>query len=463
MEPSKFPSLDLYKFGAGGQTIISPFVLALVCASCIAILFLPRKYIIWAYLIPIVVIPNGQVIMVGMLHVRMTQIINTIAVIRLLRDHGASKITKNSLDQAFVLWAVSSAIIYVLRWRSGDVLVNQLRGLFDNLATYYVLRFLIRDEKDICRTIRVFAVICCIIGFSMAIEHQTGRNPFAMLGGVRELSEVRNGNVRSQGPFEQAIPAGVFGAVLVPLFVGLCVPRGEGKGIALLGIPFALIIAASSGSSTPLLAIGGSILTFMAWPIRRKMQWVRWGIVGVLVVLEIVMKSDFWWIIARIDVTGSSTGWYRSALIDNAIHHFWEWWLLGTNNNANWGYGMYDLCNWYVAQAVLGGLLTFIFFLVVIVRAFRRLGITRKAVEGNFRKGFFVWAICAGLFAQVCSFFGTSYYDQTIVPWFALLAIISAVTRTTRPARSAEDETVVVGQNLEFVGVGAGLEDRVHL
>jgi hypothetical protein len=130
-----------------------------------------------------------------------------------------------------------------------------------------------------------------------------------------------------------------------------------------------------------------------------------------------------------VDVTGSSTSWDRAALIDNAIRHFGEWWLLGTNNNANWGFNMWDLCNWFVAQAVQGGLLTFVLFVVVIVYAFQRLGRARKVWEKDPRKAFFVWAIGAALFSHICSFFGTSYYDQTTVSWFALLAMVSAVTR----------------------------------
>ena len=39
--------------------------------------------------------------------------------------------------------------------------------------------------------------------------------------------------------------------------------------------------------------------------------------------------------------------------------------------------------------------------------------------------------------APVVAFFGISYFDQTIVGWYAILAMISAVTL---PARTAERE-----------------------
>jgi len=31
----------------------------------------------------------------------------------------------------------------------------------------------------------------------------------------------------------------------------------------------------------------------------------------------------------KIDLTGSSTGWHRAELIDSALRHFNEWWLVG--------------------------------------------------------------------------------------------------------------------------------------
>ncbi|MGA7925714.1 MAG: hypothetical protein WCA20_06930, partial [Candidatus Sulfotelmatobacter sp.] len=394
MDPSTlYPSRNIHIFGAGGETIVSPVVLVGVLLAGLLICVLPRKYLVWCYLVPAILVPTTQTIMLGTLHLRMYQILTVVALARLAKDGWLTKIEKNRIDRAFIYWALGFAAIFTLRWHSGGALINQIRAVFDVIGGYFVLRCLIRDEADVCRAIRVFAVIACIIGTLMAVERHTGRNPFAVLGGVPELSEVRNGTVRSQGPFEQAIPAGAFGGTLIALFIGVCVRDPKKKGLALLGIPAALTIAFTSACSTPVLAVLGAIAVFSLWPIRRKMRWLRWSIVATLVGLQLVMKADVWWLIARVDLTGSSTGWDRAALIDNTIRHFGEWWLLGTDNNPNWGWNMWDLCNWFVAQAVEGGLLSLVLFLLVLVYAFRRLGIARKLAEGNFRKEFFIWAV----------------------------------------------------------------------
>jgi hypothetical protein len=324
-------------------------------------------------LVPAILIPTSQTIGLGDFHLRMAQILTAAALARVAKDGLLVKLETNSIDRAFVFWALSFATIFTLRWRTSGALINQTRGVFEVIGSYFVLRCLIRDEKDACRTISVLAVIACIIGSSMAIERQTGRNPFAFVGGVPEISEIRNGTVRSQGPFEQAIPAGAFGGTLISLFVGLWVRDPKRRYFALFGIPAALTIAVTSACSTPVLAALGAITVFCLWPARRKMRFVRWTIVATLLGLELAMKADVWWLIARIDATGSSTGWDRAALIDNTIHHFSEWWLLGTDNNANWGFNMWDLCNWFVSQAVQGGLVSFALFCLVLVYAFRRL------------------------------------------------------------------------------------------
>lgn len=466
MDPNaQFASRNIHNFGAGGDTLVSPLVLLVMLLAGALIFFLPRKYLMWAYLFPLILIPVAQTIMLGALHLRMAQILTVVALARLAKDGLLTRsIEKNKVDRFFVYWVVGFAIVFALRWQTGSALINQIRGVFDAIGCYYVLRCLIRDEADACRAIRILVMISCIIGSMMLVEHQTGHNPFAVLGGVPDLTEVRNGTVRSQGPFEQAIPAGVFGATLIPLFVGLWVREPKAKFIAMLGIVSALTIAVTSACSTPILAAAGAIVAFVLWPARRKMRIVCWGVVATLFALQVAMKADVWWLIARVDVTGSSTGWDRAALIDNTIHHFREWWLLGTDNNANWGYNMWDLCNWFVAQAVQGGLLSFVLFLLIIVYGFKRLGRARKAAAGDFRKEFFIWAVGATLFAHVCGFFGTSYYDQITFSWYALLAIISAVTRL--PASRQTNPRKVVrfdADKLELAGVGPSLSARVRL
>ena len=94
----------------------------------------------------------------------------------------------------------------------------------------------------------------------------------------------------------------------------------------------------------------------------------------------------------------------------------------------DWGWDMWDLGNQYVAIGETSGLIPLVSFLAVIMFGFGYLGQTRKRSEGNWKQGFFIWAIGSSLFANVVGFLGISYFDQTIVAWYTLLAMISTLT-----------------------------------
>jgi len=47
-------------------------------------------------------------------------------------------------------------------------------------------------------------------------------------------------------------------------------------------------------------------------------------------------ESPIWFLIGRLSAIIGGTGWARSELIDQAIKHFSEWWLLGTTYTAHW-------------------------------------------------------------------------------------------------------------------------------
>lgn len=427
-----YPSKNIHNFAAGGVTVLSPYIVVAMFISALLILLLPRKYVIWVFLIPAISIPLGQTLVVGVIHLSVLRILTIAALCRVLSSRLLSGEPPqkgwNKIDRWFIAWAIVSSVIFMLRWHTGPAVINQMGSLFDTLGIYCALRFLIRDKDDILRTIRVFAVICCVIAVPMLREHVTGKNPFAVLGGLPELSQVRDGRVRAQGPFLQEILAGAFAGTLVALFVGLWAQGGAGRLLAVVGISGASVMTLTSASSTPLMCVIGAVIAFALWPLRRKMSFVRSGIVAGLIGAQLFMKAPVWFLISDVDLTGSSTSWDRAKLIDTFVHHFFDWFILGTNDNANWGFNMWDLCDGYINEAARGGLLGMILFIGIIVVCFKAIGRARKAAEGDPKVEFFVWAIAAALFSHVLGFFGIAYFDQTMVSWFVLLVMVSAVS-----------------------------------
>jgi hypothetical protein len=428
MQPENF------RFGGGAsETVLHPLVLAVMLIAIALIFFLPRKQVIWAVLCTALLVPLGQEILIGGLHFFVFRIIILAVALRMLvalfaSPEGIFGGAFGTFDVIFVCWAAFRALagILVFSFNPGAI-AYQAGFLLDAIGGFFVLRYLIRDDDDIYRAIRVFAAVCCVIAVGMVIEKIAQVNLFGLLGGVRAHPEIRNDAIRSQGPFQHEILAGTFAATLLPLFF-LLWKSGKSYVMAALGVIAATVMVFTSHSSTPLLSYGAVLMAVFAWPFRRNMRLIRWGGVLGLVALHLVMKAPVWFLIQRLDVVGGSSGYHRAALVDNFITHFRDWWLIGTTENARWGFDMWDLCNQFVSEGQLGGLATFICFVAMICFCFSRIGTARKAVAGDPQKEWFFWLLGAALFSHVVAFFGISYFDQTRLAWYALLVIIVTAT-----------------------------------
>ena len=435
MQPENF------RFGGGAsETILHPIVLVAMLIAMALILLLPRKYVIWPVISAAFLIPLGQEILINGLHFSVYRIIILTVALRMLASkfsspEGIFGDRLGTLDVVFLLWALLRALagVWVFSFNSG-AMVYQAGFLLDALGGYFVLRYLIRDEDDIYRTLRAFAAVSCVIAVCMVFERLHQVNVFGLLGGVRATPEVRGGSVRSQGPFQHELLAGTFAATLLPLFF-LLWKSGKSYVLAAIGAISATIMVFTSHSSTPVLAYGAAILAICAWPIRKHMRAVRWGIVAALIALNMVMKAPVWFIIQHIDVVGGSSGYHRARLVNDFIMHFRDWWLMGTTENARWGFNMWDMCNQFVAEGQVGGLATFLCFLALICICFSRIGTARKTVEGDRDKEWYFWLFGTALFSHVVGFFGISYFDQTRFSWFALLAMIFSATAVYLPEK----------------------------
>ena len=135
------------------------------------------------------------------------------------------------------------------------------------------------------------------------------------------------------------------------------------------------------------------------------------------------MNAPAYYVLERMDVTGSSTAWHRAALIEAAVTDFWDWWLVGTDYTRHWfAYGVgwssrhADITNYYVRMAVDGGLPLLIAFVILLARAFAMVGTTWRrlacAVTAH-PQVFLPWALGASLLSHAASFVGVSYFDQS--------------------------------------------------
>jgi hypothetical protein len=450
MEPNHF------KFGGGlTQTMLHPVVLVAMVITIILVLLLPRKYAVVPLLFLVILTPHGQQIFVGGVHIfvfRMVILFTWIRMCGTKLSSSAKAITDHwtSIDTAFTCWAIVKALAFILLYWQVGAVINQLGFLWDAFGGYFLLRYLIQDEEAVLRVVKTLAAITAVLAICILNEKFRNQNVFGYLGGVGIVPEFRDGAVRPTGPFGHPLLAGTFAATLLPLFVWLWI-SGKAKGLALVGLISSTTLTLASASSTPLLAYATAIMGICFWPLRKQMRVIRWGIVFGLITLHLIMKAPVWFIIAHIDIIGASSGYHRAYLVDQFIRHFWDWWLVGTKDNANWGWDMFDLSNQYVAEGVTGGLLGLVFFIALISRGFGLLGDARKAVEGDTKREWLIWLLGSALYAHCVGFFGVSYWDQTQVTWFALFAMICVVTNAAILAPAKQSETATAEPRLGHV------------
>ncbi len=419
--------------GAAG-TILHPAVIAALVLASVLMLWRPRKSVIVPLLLCVFLIPGGQVLVVGGVHVYVRAMLVLIGFVRVVT--GKFKITGgfNEIDKIFILWACYRAFSSIVtNWPNATM--EQLDFLLMALCGYFLLRYLIVDEADVDRIAKTFAVIVAVLSAFMMYESNTQVNLFGtILGGAPVAPMIREGSVRAQGTFGHAILAGCLGATLIPLFVSLWIRKS--RVMAVVGLVGAALMVFTAKSSTPVLAAAAGMMALMLWPIRGTMRFIRWGLVALILGLSMVMKAPVWFAIAHVEIIGHG-GWDRAQLIDICIRHFSDWWLIGTKDNSGWGYDMWDLSDQFVAEAETGGIFTFICFIAIITRCFSRLGTMRKRSE--LHEQWLFWCLGAVMLAHMFAFFGVSYWDQSQIWWFAFLAMISAVTAPLSGRRPAEE------------------------
>lgn len=274
-------------------------------------------------------------------------------------------------------WAVYQLLLGKLELRFNDILVGlatawmilsfvMVEGLargapagialaLDVLVPYLVARLTIRTANDFRILLIVLAPIALAIAGLMVIEAVThtrfiriaGQSLFGALGtleygaevGPAKLSDTRFGLLRATGPFSHPILAGVFFALLLPLYY-----FSKMRGWPILTGMLAGIGAVFSFSSAAFLGIAMFVSLAVYDRIRKVVTFLNWPIfiataIAILTVLQLVSKNGLIAILIRYTLNPSS-GYYRLLI--------WEY---GSRSVANYplfgiGYAQFKGLPW---------------------------------------------------------------------------------------------------------------------
>jgi hypothetical protein len=285
----------------------------------------------------------------------------------------------------------------------------------------------------------------------MILEKQTAHNFFSLMGGTGDVN-IRDGHVRAYGPFGHSILAGTVGATFIPM--ALCLWKNH-RTSAIIGFLAATGIVLASTSTGPVMMAASICGALLLWRWRQRMTLIRWAAVAGIIGLDIVMKDPVYFVMAKIDLTGSSTGYHRAQLIRSSLEHLGEWWAVGTDYTRHWmATGIQanevdtDITNHFLQMGVWGGLPLLILFVLVLLAAFRAVGRALREDDGRSpERAYLAWTLGAMLFGQVVNFWSISLFDQSVSFFYLILATIAALKLPVAAAVNA-------GVPIRSTGVG---------
>jgi hypothetical protein len=380
---------------------------------------IPRKYFLLPLILAGCFVPADQRIIIIGLDFTVLRFIMIAGIARILIFRENKPIRWNNFDLLLLTWAICGAFVYVILWMNTRAVINRSGFLFDSLGLYWVFRQKIRSWSDIRFVTRLFA-ICAIILLPLVLyERISGQNPFVIMG--RVVTGIREGHYRCQAAFPHSIMLGVFWVTLIPLFAGFSKTETN-KLLYRAGIVSCIIIIFAVSSSTPILVILEVTGLLFLYNFRYYLKDAIYGLSASLLALQIVMSKPVWHLVARIDVVGGSTGWHRYHLINEAVNQFGDWALFGVQSTAYWGWGLEDITNEYILQAVRGGLITLILFVILLIFAVRII-YKYSLYSTSKQHKWLSWCFCVAILAHCLSFLGVSYFGQIMVVWYMSLAI----------------------------------------
>ncbi|MFZ2446296.1 MAG: hypothetical protein WAW37_08060 [Syntrophobacteraceae bacterium] len=399
--------------------------------NALVLLVAPRRWAHVPFIIVTLFMTYGQVIEVGPLHFTIIRVIIAVGILRVVlrREWPTGGII--GFDWLMVVWACWVLGNSPFHDKPMEAFINRLGLFYNTCGVYFLFRSFFRSLDDVFLVCRSIAILLLPVATLMLYERIMAYNLFNAFGGVPQIPDLRAGTLRAQGAFAHPILAGTVGAVCMPLMVGLWKSY---RTTSVAGIWACLLMIFASASSGPILSAMAAVVGLLAWYRRWHMNVVRWTLLVSYVALDVLMQAPAYFLIARIDFTGGSTGWHRAELIKSASQHIGEWWLWGTDftrhwmpTGVPWSPDHTDITNHFIATGVLGGLLLMVLLIATFAKAFSYLGQVLHSGVYDTESEFMVWALGTSLFTFTVTSTSVSYFDQSFVFLYMILAAAGSI------------------------------------
>ena len=394
---------------------------------------------IWPILFLCCFIAPAQRIIIGSIDFSFLRILMSIAMVHLALSGAWAKYRVHLIDKLFVLSACVPVVLCLARGQT-NMLMFHIGAGGDVVFCYFFARLTINSLEDIRYFATAAAVISVPVALMFMIENLTQRNPFAIFGGVHEITRMRSGKLRCQGSFAHPIIAGLWWVTLLPIIVSLWWSRFKSPSCGILAVvggicAFAIILFANSSTSTSTVLL--LIIMVLLYGLRKSFGYLAWCVLGTCVFLHVISQSGLHHLLfARFSVVAGGTGYHRFRLYDAAMDQFSSWFLIGQSSTRGWGWHLEDVTSELVSAALYGGMLGLILYVTFLTWGVRTAWKVVLQSEHDRRLRFTAYAIGMAMLSLSVNGLGVSYFGQADFLFPYLLGIIPCLQRLSVDPRT---------------------------
>jgi hypothetical protein len=406
----------------------------------LAVLMLPPAHAFSIYVITLLFYPVYLVVQLGPLDISAARIVVAVLLLRgLLNARLRAKFKWCRLDRWVTFAAIANLCVALVAWKvpMAKSFEKEAGYMMDTYFAYLAARLCLTDYKATLTSIKWLAIALIPLALLGVIESYTGWAPyyklFAYCPWVQVTEPVlseRTGFYRAIGPFSHPIMFGTAFAMFLPLVYWLRHQSGYWRTGSRLVAGFLAIGTLSSMSSGPVMML---VFASCFLLLERFKQLVKPLIIFAViscVLLEVISNRTFYHVLASYADPLGGSGWHRARLIDLAIEHFNEWWLLGYGlQDPKWGefLGMSwtDITNHYVMAGIAYGVLGVIGLCSILAVSIGTLVKLHKSATSPPLASLY-WALGVIVVSLVISFNSFTLFGQAETLFYCILGFVGS-------------------------------------
>jgi len=405
--------------------------------SVLALILRP-PYALGAFITCLLWYPSWLRVSIGTIDISVGRIVVFVLLLRCLCDKRIlSKFTWSRLDTWVTLSMVVYVGVYLITIPLSFAIENRGGYVMDTWFAYMAARLIVTDKATIISVLKFVSISLVPLAILGMIESTTGWQPFAVLKRFRPWSpeedffeQVRFGFRRAMGPITHPIKFGCALAMFVPLVTFLRHQRGVWRFLAYVSTGFVLLGTLSSMSSGPWLM---AIIGIFCLAMERYKAWVKPMITLFIIacgIVQVISDRGVHYVLASYANFAGGSGVHRAKLIDLAVEHFGEWWVIGYKGvDPGWGpkLGMShtDVTNMFILNGVEYGILGVIVLCAVFVVGLRIVIRLHNSSDDPHLKSW-AWALGSWLVVVIVGFMNVSFGGPPETLFYIILGMVGS-------------------------------------